>query len=475
VIALRRRLRLDDSSEGGLTLVEVVVAMFVFAIIALGVAFSLVSTLHSAQDAKGRQVALNLASQNIDAARSVTDIFQLGTGVTTTTATVPGDSTVYTISREVQWVTSNGTDDTCGSGGGALQYKEVNVSVTWPGTNPAFPVRSDTIVSPATTVNDPSLGTIVVKVKNAAGAGVAGVTITTTPSTGTAISPTDADGCSYLLKIPPANYVVQASLSGYVDINQFVSPVYPVSPSTLAVTPGSTLSASFAYDKQGAVSATYASAGANIPKDLKTTFSSTIGGLYYSTAATAANPKPYSLYPASSYTVIAGAFALATSSSSGCLSVDPSQWPSGTASSGPNAGQNVASPPPVTVAFPPGQSPAIPVAVPMGLVSLKTGGSSVYISATAAPAPAGSSDPGCGTTAPVASPAVSFNFGPLTPVSGSILIALPFGSWSIKTGGSSGSLSPFTDITKILAPTGASGTSVSSSGVVTLDPRVVTP
>lgn len=468
MIALRRRLCLDDTSETGLTLVEVVVAMFVFAIIALGVAFSLVSTLHSAKDAKSRQVALNLASQNIDAARSVTDIFQLGTGVTTTTATVPGDATIYTVSREVQWVTSNGTDATCGSGGGALQYKEVNVGVTWPGTNASFPVRSDTIVSPASTVNDPSLGTILVSVKNAAGAGVAGVTITTTPSTGTAIPLTDADGCSYLLKVPPANYSVKASLANYIDVNQVPSPVFPTPPTLLAVTAGSTVSASFAYDLQGTVTASYASAGANIPKDLKTTFSSTIGGTYVVASTTAVTSKPFSLYPASSYTVLAGAFVPVTSSSSGCLSVDPSQWPSGTDS----GGQAIASPAPTTVAFPPGVNST--VAIPMGMVTLKTGGT-VYISATAASPPAGSADPGCGTSVPVVSPAVNYNFGPIASSSGSVLIALPYGSWTVKVGGSVGSLSPFTDISKILAPPGVTGTTVSPSGAITLDPRVVSP
>jgi type II secretory pathway pseudopilin PulG len=471
MIELRRRLRLDDS-EAGLTLVEVVIAMFVFAIIAVGVAFSLVSTLHSAKDAKGRQVALNLAAQDIDAARAVTDIFELGTGVTTTTATIPGDSTVYTISREVQWVTSNGTDASCGSGGGDLQYKEVNVQVTWPGTNAAFPVRADTIVAPASTVNDPSLGTILVSVKNAAGAGVAGVTITTTPSTGTIIPPTDADGCSYLLKVPPANYTVKASLSGYIDINQVVAPVFPLAPSTLAVTAGSTLAASFAYDKQGTVTANYATNNLplvpKLPTNLVTTFTSTIGGSDLITAVNADSSKVYSLYPASGsgYTVLAGGFVPATTSSSGCLSVDPSLWPNGTNA----AGKVIASPVPTTVQFP----PAGPVAVSMGVVSLNTGGSNVYVVATAAVPPTGSADPGCGTKAPVVSPAVSYSFGPLTPTSGALLIALPYGSWTVKTGSSlSGAIS--LAVAKIVVPTGVTGTSVSTSGVITLDPRVVTP
>jgi len=471
MIKIRRRLRLEETSEAGLTLVEVVVAMFVFAIIALGVAFSLVSTLHSAKDAKGRQVALNLAAQDIDAVRSVPDIFQLATGVTTSTTTVPGDATVYTVTREVQWVTSNGTDATCGSGGGALQYKEVNVGVTWPGTNAAFPVRSDTIVSPASTVNDPSLGTILVSVKNAAGSGVAGVTITTSPSTGTTIPTTDADGCAYLLKVPPANYTVTASLSGYIDVNQVAT---PSNTTPLPVTAGSTLSASFAYDKQGSITASYATNNSpllpTLPTNLVTTFTSTIGGSDLFTAVTSASTKVFSLYPASSYTVLAGGFVPGTTASSGCLSVDPSQWPSGTNS----GGQAIASPAPTTLAFQPGAT-GVAVAVPMGVVQVDTGGSrAVYLKATAATPPAGSGDPGCGTTAPLVSPAASFVFGPVNPVLNKILIALPYGSWTIQMGSSLSSLSSVA-ASKLLIPTGVTGTAVSAAGVVTFDPRVVTP
>lgn len=460
-----RRSRLFAASDAGLSLVEVVIAMFAFAIIALGVAYSLVSTMRSAVDAKNRQVAVNLAAQSIDHARSMSDIFLLSTGVTRTVSKVPGDATAFTLTRSVQWVTSNGIDRSCGAGGGALLQKKINVSVTWPGSSTAFPVRSDTLVAPPSPVNDPALGAILISVHDANGAGVAGVAVTTTPSTGKAIPATDSDGCSYALGVPPASYLVKIARAGYVDVNQVGS---PVTANPLVVGAGTTLSADFAYDLAGTVSVSFG-AHANLPKDLKTTVSSTITGIDYFTAATAASDRSFALFPATSYTMLAGAFIPAGSSSSGCLNVDPSQWPLGINASG----RSIAAPAPTTVSFWPGGG--VSTVIPMGVVAYSTTASAVYLSATAATPPPGSGDPGCGTSAPLVSPAVSYNFGPLSAVAGAIVIGLPYGSWTLSTGSNPGSLRPVHDGSRLSAPVGSIGTSVSPGAVVTLDPRVVQP
>ena len=454
--ALRRRLRLDDDREAGLSLIEIIVAMMVFAIIMLGVGYSIISTLHATKDAKGREVALNLAAQEIDAVRAISDIFALGDD--SHTAFVPGDATVFTIKRSTSWVTSNGTASDCGSGGGSLQYKEVNITVTWPGMIADNAVRTDTIVSPKATINDPALGTILVSVKNAAGIGVAGVTVAASPSTGSAIPKTDADGCSYLLKVPPGTYTVSASLSNYIDVNQVVTPVS----TPQVVTAGSIASTGFAYDIKGAVTVTYASnytatPKPKLPNNMLTSFSSTVGGVDQMVTTT-----PTSLYP-SLYTVVAGGFAPVTQASPGCLNVDPSQWQDGTNS----GGSAISSPDPNTFSFPAGGS--APVNVPMGIMIVNTGGSSVYITATATAAAASTGDPGCAAT-----PTAVYTFGPVAPTSGNVLIALPYGSYTFKSGSSLGSLGSLA-ASKLSAGTGFTGFSETSGGLVTLDPRVVVP
>lgn len=445
-----------EASDAGLSLIEVVIAMMVFAIISTGVAYSLVATLHTAKDGKGREVALNLAAQEIDSSRAVDDIFALTSS--SHTATVPGDATVYTVSRAVDWVTSNGTLANCGAGSGNLQFKEVNVTVTWPGMVGSNPVRADTIVAPQTTINDPTLGTILVSVKNAAGAGVPGVTIATSPPTGTSTPVTDADGCSYILKVPPGSYTVNAALAGYLDVAQDPNPTSP----TLTVTAGSVTPASFSMDESGDLTVNYASnysGTPNLATDFVTTFSSTIGGddqLPISAASSSSGKKyVYPLYPFASYTINAGGYSPATQASAGCLDVDPTQWPDGTV-----GGVALTAPAAPTAAFVAGGSASVDV--PMGVVTLTVSSNNRYYTATSVTPPSGTGDPGC-------SPSVTYHFGSITPSSTKVTIALPFGSYTFKSGKTASSLSSLA-ASKLALQAGSRG-EISSSGVVTFDPR----
>ena len=209
------------------TLVELVVAMMVFAVVALGVAYSMLSVLSITNDSRSRQVAANLAAQEIDLTRSVADIFSLQDRSTTETV----NGTVYTLDRKTDWVTATGIAADCGVGGGTLQYKRINVTVTWPRMVGSNPVRADTVLAPSSKINDPLLGTILVRVKNAGGTGSANVTVTATPVSGTGataitetILPTDAEGCTYVLKVKPGTYTVQISRADSVTEKQQTVP-----------------------------------------------------------------------------------------------------------------------------------------------------------------------------------------------------------------------------------------------------------
>jgi prepilin-type N-terminal cleavage/methylation domain-containing protein len=456
--------RFRDEPESGLSLIEVIVAMLIFAIIALGVGYSIISTLHAAKDAKGREVALNLAAQEIDSVRSVSDIFAVGD--LKRTVTVPGDTTAFTIDRTSDWVTSNGTVANCGSGGGTLQYKQVNVKVTWDGMIASNPVRADTIIAPASTINDPDLGTILVKVTNNVGVGVQGASVTLTAAASgtpavTVVPPaTDADGCSYVLKIPPGSYQVKVALANYIDINQSTTPTTP-STAPVVVTAGAIGTAGFTYDLAGSVTVKYASnwtgTTPNFPNNMTTSFTSTLGGTDVMPAAT-----PFKLYPVS-YAVVAGGFVPGPTPATSCANVDPSQWPDGTVS-----GKAVSSPDPATAVVSPGGilSGLTAVNVPMGVFTAK---GNKYVTATPATAPSGSADPGC--AAPPTSQ-LTYTFGPLT--SGTYILALPYGSYTFKSGSSAtGSQSTIAG-SDLGSPAGAKGVTVTGN-VLTLDPRVATP
>ncbi len=89
-------------------------------------------------------------------------------------------------------------------------------------------VRTYTVIDPKNRINDPTKGTILVSVLGGSGAGSAGVTVTATPASpangATALAkaplPTDAQGCTYILKVTPGNYNVTVSRAGYVDVAQ---------------------------------------------------------------------------------------------------------------------------------------------------------------------------------------------------------------------------------------------------------------
>ncbi|MEG8034771.1 prepilin-type N-terminal cleavage/methylation domain-containing protein [Sphingomonas sp. LR61] len=106
------RLRAARESEEGFSIIEVMVAMTIFAMIAAGVAAGIVSTLYLTQDNRSREAALNLANQALDAARSTKDVFTLDDDTTLQSV----GNQAYTIKQTTNWINSDGSDNSCGAG-----------------------------------------------------------------------------------------------------------------------------------------------------------------------------------------------------------------------------------------------------------------------------------------------------------------------------------------------------------------------
>ncbi len=449
-----------------MSLVEVIVAMFIFAIISSGIIYAMSSVLVLTRDSRARQVAANLAAEEIDLVRDTADLFDLLDA--DRVETLNGDK--FTVHRATQWVTDPSQDIVCGAGGGgALRYKRVNVTVTWENMRTGTdPVRSDTVVQPDEKINDPAKGTVLVSVLGASGAGSAGVSVTATPSspangaTPLTVSPanTDAQGCTYILKVNPGNYDVKVSRSGYVDSDQKATSVR-----TVGVAAGESAAVSFQYDKQGTFDTNYAAGYVPAPGETlrvpavpTTSFVSTYGVFTATPSSGTGRTRSMQLHPfASGYGVFAGT----------CAAADPAAWPDGTDDLGqPISGERIDG-----VAAEPGGS--VSVDVPMGVVklSLGSGGATRYLRAVSASAPA-TGDPGC-------DPAVEYSFGSASgygiPSHGNLTVALPYGSWKLfyGTGGSPSSWNTAVGPGQI-TPTGLPDrTTVDGSGVVTFDPRVV--
>lgn len=461
-------MRLVHSNDEGLTLVEVIVALLIFSIVAVGVAYSLTSTLTLTRDGRSREVAANLAAEVIDSSRSIEDVFTVQQlPVADQTRVI--DGVTYHLTRDAAWVTNNNADAQCGaaggtSAGGSLEFKRVNVEVTWDGMRAGTtPVRSDTLIAPNSRINDPTLGTIVVSVQSASGSGMQGITVTAAPASVTGntaaavtqtILPTDIQGCSYVLKVVPGTYVVTITKTGYVDIDQNQNSANR----TVSVTAGTSVSAGFQFDQGATYTANYnAKYNSPIlrPSNLSTTFVTTYGNYLSPTAARLLHPW------GSGYLAIAGAPAATTTApNSGCLSPDPANWPI--------RNDNAVGSRDASATAAPGGAASLDVS--MGLVKL----SSVkdkYVTAVPEVSSASTDDPGCASQAvgPSGAGYQTYSFGKMA--NDSPTIALPFGSYKIYTSSNPQTATSLGSVLGSILP--ILGTNPVNNKVVTLDPRLV--
>lgn len=456
-------LRRDRTFESGFTLIEVLIAMMVFGLLSVLVAYLLTSAMAITRSNRASEVAANLAAQTIDQARAATDVFSVVSGVSTTSV----DGITYTVTKSAGWLTNTGSASDCGTSG-LLQNKTLNVSVSWNGMRSgAAPVQASTLLAPAGPINDPTSGTIIVHVRTAGGAGLAGVSIgvtpdsTVTPNTATTVSPappsTDVDGCSYVLKVVPGTYQVTIGAAGDGRISSDQKQPIKVS---VPVTAGQSSVLEKQYDTAATPTLTLAPgapATTMFPTNLTVTYAPQ--GDPYTTPVTVRTVAGVTttatpLFPFSSgYQAFAGTFVApgTVGGSPICLSSDPAQW------TVPNASGHVGlrQDPPISVA------PLSVGSVPMPIVTVTTS-SKWLVAVPAASTTAG--DPGCAATS------LRFNFA--QSAGSTATIALPYGSWSLYALSNQGDAltsGTLVDKSKIALPSGSPA--FTGSNTFTLDPR----
>ena len=448
IIAIRKRLSLVARAEGGLTLVEIVVAMFIFTLMSVGVLYTMVSLLSVTRDSRSRQVAANLAAQEIDLARDVSDIFKVGTY--DHDIVLNGDT--FTVSRTQEWVYSSGDAAACGTGTGALRYKFVHVLVTWPAMRGGDDggVTSETFINPNERINDVTKGSLVVGVKTFGGEGVYNATVTAVPSTGSTLTgKTDADGCVFFIGVvPDTNFTVTVTAppaTSYVDMAGSTAPQR----TGVAVVAGSATSLPFTYDPSGTLRVTYAPtvAGAKLPLNLSTSLLSTRDPAIF-TATAATNPRSWLVSP-DSVAVIAG-------NTAACWANDPALW---TASGSLADGEQ-----PLPVDTEAGTTVDATVTMStLTVTGMGTSGTNSYLVAVGHSAAMLTGEPACTGTPSL----VTLRWA--TTTTSSMTVALPYGSWDIYKGSSASYA--VTSGTKITSGMTAGVGGSISSGIVTLDPR----
>lgn len=457
--ALLQRLSRRLPTEHGMSLIEVVVAMMIFTVLSLAVLGSLIQILAVNRDNRMRQVAANLAAQEIDLVRETQDLFAFDGGVRTESI----DGTDFIVNTATGWETNGASSDACGAngGGGILRYKRVNVEVGWEGMRPgATPVTSDTVIDPETRINDPALGTILVAVTGAGGTGVSGVGVTVTAVGSGAVTPspqpalTDAQGCSYALRLQPGDYKVAVSRSGFVS-NENVA----TTSTQVTVKPSTAVSVPLTYDQAINLKTTYVAAGASasttfIPDALITTFSHSNGN-FPSVAPSASLSRTTPLFPWSDgYRAIAGGYkpkGLEDSAAPFCLSPDPGTWPADAI--------HAAGATPIAVAAAPGGNAS--TVVPMG--TFKFTGTGAFHTIRATSVAGVGADPGC-TTGDV------YTFSVSGKAMNGAVLALPYGTWKLEGKTSSSGTYSALNFNRLTA---TPGLTLNGTTSITLDPRPV--
>jgi prepilin-type N-terminal cleavage/methylation domain-containing protein len=443
-VAVRNAMKSDDS---GFTLVEVIIAMMIFAIVSMGVAYSTVTALKVTADTASRETATNLASADIDAVRAIGDPFKVFSSTKSTTV----GKTTYTVKRDVVWWTGPSSLEGCGVGASNLQYKRVNVAVSWTGSlTPTTAVYADTVLAPETRLNNPSYGSIFISAVGADGTGRSGVTPTISGSSSLPgqPDPTDADGCSYVFSVPAGTYTVTAKRPGFVDTTQSTTSTF-----TVSVKAGGSATAPFQLD-QAVNYSVAAPEGTILPAAMDVTYYNSYGTYVSSAASTALHPFT------SGYAAIAGKLAAtgwATSPVVICKSVDPATWPAKSVN-GKNlaAGTRTAS----TVAGLPGGSVSSTPAT--GFLTTTAINTKMRIVSVDSPSAATVGDPMCATK-----PATPYEY---TVPKADVVLAVPFGSWRLEEyNGTKWSTVPTSRYNVISNAAG----NIFNGDIMTVDPRMV--
>jgi type II secretory pathway pseudopilin PulG len=264
---------LRPSGEDGMTIVELLVAMSIFTLVALSLAYTLQMALLSTRDDRNRVQAANLAARELEIVRN--DFGATTTGPTTLGATstvtnphqLPGgtagqplriDGTNYTVVRHVEWL-PGGTGSSPCDGGTAVRYPSlgVNVKVSWNAMHGTRPIESNTILTPPKGTLNTNMAFVAVKILGASGTGLGGVPVTLTGPGGSPVVVSADDGCAVFSLTTMGTYSAMIGTAGYVTFDG-----QPGATKTgITVTTGSLQQVNFTYDRSATLTAVFATDG----------------------------------------------------------------------------------------------------------------------------------------------------------------------------------------------------------------------
>ncbi len=214
------------------------VSALLLGLIAVGAATGFIASTHASAFTRLRADAQTLAQQDENRLRGL-NVDELS-NLNQTLPVVTLDGAAFTVQESTSFVTDASGAPSCTNP--SADYIKTTSTVTWSRMGTAAPVSASSILTPTVGTVDPTHGTLAASVINAAGAGIAGMSISISgPDSATA--QTSATGCALFGDLPPGNYTVTATPPGgsYVDA-QSGQPVSVTAPDTdpEVVTAGST-------------------------------------------------------------------------------------------------------------------------------------------------------------------------------------------------------------------------------------------
>lgn len=203
--------------EDGVSLLEVVVALTIFAVFAAGVYAMLDSGLNLSRNNRNRSIGANLASQEMDRVRA-TKFADLPLGRVESVQAV--DGVEYLVRRDTGWQPADGVQGgSCETSAGSPMFLRVTVTVHWDAMRGVAPVESSTALTPPVGSFQAGKGRIAVVVRDRAGEPAGGHRVVV-KRTGYSIAPqnTTEDGCAYFPFLDPGGpYTVEVTTAGYVN------------------------------------------------------------------------------------------------------------------------------------------------------------------------------------------------------------------------------------------------------------------
>lgn len=326
----------DEANDLGMTLIELMFAMVIFAIVAAGTVVGLTGALTTTRNDRNRVAASDLAARELEIVRN--SFTASSTGPATLAATLhvvnpdplPSqtagnplvvDNTPYTVTRDVEWLPAGVGKSAC-DGGAGVTYPSlgVTVTVTWPSMGIIKPVSSSTVLTPSKNTLNSNLGYVAVRVQTSAVGSppASNQTVTMTGPGGTYSDVTATDGCAVFATATAGTYTVAVNQTGYVSDAGVAAPTQ-----TVPVTAGTLQQRTFNYDQAASLKVTMITTGGyNLPTTLPQI---TLGNVTYlqplgvkAWASTGVTTQLGSLWPASDgYTAWAGACTQADPAASG--------------------------------------------------------------------------------------------------------------------------------------------------------------